>query len=630
MATLYFRGLVSAGDNWNSNKWSLSVSITPGTLPPPGPLDIAIIDSNSGIGATTPLPVISNVTIGGLELTNTISAVTVLTLNANMQINGDFNLASQGNTILGNGFTISVGNNATNSNFLRLGSNTLGLNNGSLSTGTLTLRLNGTGLQVLKTNAGVGSGSVGYFTLKGVTNNVPKRLIFEIDKPSGIVTFNGGNGLLIQYCEFKYTNIATPSNITGLLTAENSTINSGPIVFQSLQVRFTNSIETTNTITNELSTDQNDATIISSSGKGIKVNGNLSLGTTIPSIGSIITTSAAPSFIEFIGTTNSNIFFSNPNSVQQYIGTNIRFSKTSPAKVTLPSIMYFGNQNANTSWTHTSGVVDGTNCTLHIKSNAPNITFDTNGITTVLNKLVFDKSISPPVGINHSVTLNSLFKFTGTLEIQNISGNSTTFLGTSGFDITNFTATSGTVTLKAGNTYKITNGVFTLSGTAATRTILKSDTSVIATGSITGNTLTFTSATSLAGYRVSQAYTNSALLRRLPSGLIFPPMDVTTPAFLAQVTGGSGSTWTLNKTSIAGVTSRGLMLGLPAFLEVTNCTYSIDYVTTFDIDSSGADKILANNSYQNRVGIPSPNLWRTVNWDSLNPLLPLVLAAYVE
>jgi hypothetical protein len=32
----------------------------------------------------------------------------------------------------------------------------------------------------------------------------------------------------------------------------------------------------------------------------------------------------------------------------------------------------------------------------------------------------------------------------------------------------------------------------------------------------------------------------------------------------------------------------------------------------------------------NRVGIPNPNLWRTINWDSLVPLTPLVTVAYVE
>ena len=160
--------------------------------------------------------------------------------------------------------------------------------------------------------------------------------------------------------------------------------------------------------------------------------------------------------------------------------------------------------------------------------------------------------------------------------------------------------------------------------------MLKSDTSAgPASGSITGSTLTFTSATSLVGYRVSQAFNNSALLKRLPAGLVFPPMNIATSAFLAQVTGGSGSTWTLNKTS-TGVSARGLMLGLPAFLEVTRCTYNIDFVTTFDIDSSGGSKVLANNSYQNKLGIPNPNLWRTVNWDSTLPITPLVTVAYVE
>ena len=59
---------------------------------------------------------------------------------------------------------------------------------------------------------------------------------------------------------------------------------------------------------------------------------------------------------------------------------------------------------------------------------------------------------------------------------------------------------------------------------------------------------------------------------------------------------------------------------------------SLNYVTTFDIDSTGSTggALLADNSYQNRVGVPSPNLWRTINWDSLTPLLPLVTVGYIE
>jgi hypothetical protein len=629
---LYFRGLPSTA-NWSSYKWSTvqASAIDSGTLPPPGPSDVAIFDIRSGI-AGTPLevPAGSNVIIGGLNL---VAATTfnsgVLSLKDNMQINGDLNTTtnSPGNTILGNGFTISVGGN------MNIGSNLIGLNNGLNSTGTLTLKVNGTGLQTLRSSGG-------YCQLKGV-NATDKRFILEIDKLSGIFSISFNSGLYLLNAEFKYVSGVIPLT-GGLLTADNSILNCGPnIRFGRLALKNTVSIETTDTNTELLDIDQlissSNATLTSTSNKGINVYSNYA-ASAVSNTGFLTTTSAAPSFIKFVGTADSTILFGNASSIYQYIGANIIFNKTAPAKVTLPPTMYFGSQNYNASWTHTSGTVDGSACTLHIRSNAPNITFNTNNFNTVLNKLVIDKLSGS--GLDHNITINSPLKFQGALEIQNVPVglvSNTTFLGTSGFDVTSFTATSSTITLKAGNTYKITDGVFTLTGNPAARTVLKSDTSTTpANGSITAtvsptlSTLTFTSATSLVGYRVSQAFNNAALLRRLPAGLIFPPMDISTSDFLAQVTGGSVSTWTLNKTSLAGVPLRGLMLGLPAFLEVTNCTYDINLVTTFDIDSSGGDKVLANNSYQNKQGIPNPNLWRTVNWDSTIPLLPLVSAAYVE
>lgn len=629
MATLYFRGQSNL-HTWNSNKWGpVGTSFGMGTSAPPGPLDVAIIDSNSGILNGFPLRVLTSVTIAGLQLTSTISAIPVLSLEANMQINGDFDLAAGGNTILGNGFTISVGNGITNFNYLRLGNTTTGLNNGTASTGTLTLKLNGSGTQVLKTNTGVGSGSVGYFTLKGVTNNTAKRIIFEINKPSGIVTFTGGNGLLIQHTEFKYVNISVPSNISGRLNAENCIINSGPIIFNSLYLRDTNSIETTDVNTKLLLTDVNNATVISTSSNGINVYE--SFFAFALNSGSLITTLAKPSFIKFVGTVNGSISFGTPSSTNQYIGMPIIFNKTSPAKVTLPPTMYFGSSDsANSTWTQVggSGLTDGTNTTLYIRSVATNTTLDTNGVETVLNKLVIEKTAG---NLTHNITLNSSFKSGGTVEIQNFAGSNTSFLGDAGFTIQNFTATNGTVTLKALNEYTVSNGVFTMTGSPSSRTVLKSDTSINNNGSITGSTLTFTSGTDLTGYKISQNDANIGNLKRLPVGLIFPPMDITDSSFLAEVVSGSGSTWTLNKTLSTAVTTRGLTAGLPAYLILEDCTTNISFVSVYDIDSSSSTStILADTSIQNTIPIPNPNLWRTVNWISSLPVLPLITLAYVE
>jgi hypothetical protein len=75
-----------------------------------------------------------------------------------------------------------------------------------------------------------------------------------------------------------------------------------------------------------------------------------------------------------------------------------------------------------------------------------------------------------------------------------------------------------------------------------------------------------------------------------------------------------------------------MQAGIPAAFRFTGSESSLNmnYITIYDIDSSGATTIKADNSYQNRVGIPSPNMFRTINWDALNPLLPNIIEGYVE
>jgi hypothetical protein len=195
------------------------------------------------------------------------------------------------------------------------------------------------------------------------------------------------------------------------------------------------------------------------------------------------------------------------------------------------------------------------------------------------------------------------------------------------------------VTLKAGVTYTI-NGQLTIGGTGGFngRCTLQSDTKFTATGGIaSSNVLTFPvtlvpalgSKPAGSQYLVSQSPTNGPIQRKGILGL--NDNDTTQITSFPAITGGANPTYTLSKP--ASVSTRIMQVGLTAkFIHNgDNTLRNITFVTTFDIDSEGSNGIIkASNSYQNRVGIPNPNLWRTVNWDSLVPLAPLITAAYVE
>jgi len=225
-------------------------------------------------------------------------------------------------------------------------------------------------------------------------------------------------------------------------------------------------------------------------------------------------------------------------------------------------------------------------------------------------------------------------------------GGSTTFSGTGGgFQTKDYEqiVAGSVVTLKSGVTYTVT-GQLTITGTSAQRCVLRSDTPISATGDVVsgGPTSTLTTTTSITipaapvgfNWIFSQSEANLGLLRRpvvamniSPVNLLasFPKINTTLPS--------TGTSFTLSRGF--NMSSRGIRIGLSAKFNHTalegDSARSINYVNTFDIDSLGSTgTIKADNSYQNRVGIPNPNLWRTLNWDALNPFTPLVTVAYVE
>lgn len=215
-----------------------------------------------------------------------------------------------------------------------------------------------------------------------------------------------------------------------------------------------------------------------------------------------------------------------------------------------------------------------------------------------------------------------------------ISGNAT-FGGTSGFTTLNYSqANPGSiVTLKSGTTYTV-NGTLTITGTSASRCTLKADTVVSPVGSVSGTTLTIPSTTiptppSTYSYIMSQSPTNTALLKRCVIGM--NDNNVTSLSSFPVVSP-AGPTTSFTVSRSFTLSSRTVQIGLTTKFIHLNTTRTLDYVNTFDIDSSGSTGgiLLANNSYRNRVGVPNPNLWRSINWGELNPLPPLVTVAYVE
>jgi hypothetical protein len=221
--------------------------------------------------------------------------------------------------------------------------------------------------------------------------------------------------------------------------------------------------------------------------------------------------------------------------------------------------------------------------------------------------------------------------------------STTTFGGTKGFTTLNYSqiVPNTTVTLKSGVTYTVT-GQLTITGTSSQRCTLRASDVYTGTGTVSGNTLTTSAIVTLVpptapatyNYLMSQNEANIGVLKRPVAGMNIAP--VTAVSSFPSVTAGSGTTSLTLSKSFTMTPSRGIKIGLTAkFIHTAaggDAARNINFVNTFDIDSVGSTQspIKANNSYQNRIGIPNPNLWRTVNWDSLTPLTPLITIAYVE
>lgn len=461
----------------------------------------------------------------------------------------------------------------------------------------------------------------------------------------------------------------------------NFTSDSKEIIFSvfeykhSIPITFINSISSfkVENISNIVSPGAKGYIIISSNSI-VEVYKNLTLSNTTQ-LGSTGVVRGLGGTIKFVGTTDStittnstteSISYNNPNgtgfATQCFSDVNIEINKTSGAKLIIANnvtdlnisrfLLHKDNTTGTPTFIHTSGqiicnelLIFGLSSATAYYSFTGNSTFNTG-----------DKIL---LSVNTKISIDSTILKTNTLEMyaKIQSGNaiitpsanlySAIILGNRGFTVNNYIHTSSTsnslgvinvVTLSnnISAVYTVNNSIEML-GLSTRRAILKGDsnpTSIINLPSTSASSTTLTTTTSpslTTRHYVSQNPINTGLNRRTPSPT-FTGSDITLQSSFAKIIGGSTNTWTLNR-NVGTITSRGFEAGIPAVFNYNGllANLNINYVSTFDIDSSaGTTTIKADNSYQNRIGIPNPNLWRTVNWDSLNPLTPLVTVAYVE
>lgn len=416
------------------------------------------------------------------------------------------------------------------------------------------------------------------------------------------------------------------------------------------------------------------AYIIISSNSIVEVYKNLTLSNTTQ-LGSTGVVRGLGGTIKFVGTTDStittnstteSISYNNLNgagfATQCFSDVNIEINKTSGAKLIIANnvtdlnisrfFLHKSNLDGIPTFIHTSGqiicdelLIFGLSTVTGYHSLTGNSTFNTG-----------DKIL---LSVNNRISINSTILKTNTLEMyaKIQSGNviitpsanlySAIILGNRGFTVNNYIHTSSNsnslgvisnviLSNNASAVYTVNNSIEML-GLSTRRAILKGDsnpTSIINLPSTLASSTTLTTTTSpslTTRHYISQNPINTGLNRRTPSPT-FTGSDITQQSSFAKIIGGSDNTWTLNR-NVGAITSRGFEAGIPAVFNYNGllANLNINYVSTFDIDSSaGTTTIKADNSYQNRIGIPNPNLWRTVNWDSLNPLTPLVTVAYVE
>jgi hypothetical protein len=379
-------------------------------------------------------------------------------------------------------------------------------------------------------------------------------------------------------------------------------------------------------------------------------------GIVVTALGGIIDFQNQSSVTKFVGSISNNAFFCsatlksdiyvtilsllNGSGMNQigsrtiYVSGNLSMNNGNGAgsgPVVSPSVVLYGaapctfncsQLNANVTINKVGGTVTNiANFGFSIAAGSPytfkldNGTFLLGGfLTTIGASAILDTPgvtwNNITISTNVTLTINALLTISGLLLI---SGNAT-FTGTHGWTATSFThgGVATSCTLKAGITYTVQGGTFTMVGTAGSRLTLQSDDFQNVTVNIPASSdqMTLASGTipaPVTGYVLgSRAYTNA-----LPAALsnLIPDR----PTILS---GPIGAVYTLTQPiGTTPVTSALLLqVGKKAFFNVFGTT-NVLYAQTRDIDSNGGITIFAGQSFSDNTA--TPNLFRTLNWGPL-------------
>ena len=300
------------------------------------------------------------------------------------------------------------------------------------------------------------------------------------------------------------------------------------------------------------------------------------------------------STIEFTGSNNVNWGTAGFNSTYQ---NNITINKSGGAVTLLGTI----------NWGITGRTLLLSSLSSTINAGASTVTIPTNQSVTISNMVFNNLTLNSGVTVTQNAlnTINSSLVLLGT----------TIFAGTAGWTAFSFThgGAGTTCALKAGVTYTVQGGVFTMIGTALSRAILQSDDAQNVTVNIPASSdqMTLASGTipaPAAGYVLgSRAFTGA-----LPS--VLSNLLPNRPTILS---GPIGVVYTLTAPiGTTPITSALLLqVGKKAFFNVSGTT-NVVYAATRDIDSNGGITIYAGQSFPDS-NATSPNQFRTLNWEPL-------------
>lgn len=527
-------------------------------------------------GSTLTMVDMTTVNFGGQSLNNVSfsnSFVTTISFPTDLYVLGNLTLPNGANTLNGPGKVFIAGN----------------LSNSGGNTGNLVLEMNGTGtinnivpLNLIINTTGIITTSStndirGNLTLTAGTlnlaNNLRKRGA-TITLTSGI-TFTGSGNLVFQDYDFIPTTHTIVSNNV-----------SWP---NSVSITPGTSVANTLVLSDNFTVLGNFSCLVGSSGnQAHTINGNTLFvrgDFTVTTTGGVVGTTN----IIFEGSTSMNW------SMSGQMQNNLTINKSGGSSVSIFGTFAWGL--AGRTLQRTVGNINPGTSTITIPNAA-----------VTINNMVFNNLT---VTSGATITQNILNTINSTLLL---SGNAT-FAGTAGWTTFSFThgGAGTTCTLKAGVTYTVQGGIFTMIGTAALRATLQSD-DVFNTiqASIPSNSsiMTINSGT-MPSPATGYVFGSTAFSTSLPTALLNILPD--RPTIVSQLTANTYQLATaIGSTTLSSYTGQ---LGKKAIFNVFGTT-NVVYAQTRDIDSLGGITIYAGQSFPDS-NTASPNQFRTLNWEPL-------------